>query len=84
MMDDRIEAVALLPCPFCGGEAAVSTQYDEDIWSHNSVEWTSVRCSGHDYDAEGTPCAEPTVSWPTHATNEQGVTLAVAAWNRRA
>lgn len=73
----------LKPCPFCGGEAAVSIHYDEDIWSHNSVEWTRVRCSGFGDDAEGSPCPEPAVSWPTHATNERGVTLAIAAWNRR-
>jgi len=73
----------LLPCPFCGGDASTYTRQDEDIWSHNQVEWTTVLCSGLGPDYRGAPCAEPMVSWPTHAVDDNGVPLAIAAWNRR-
>jgi len=62
---------ALKPCPFCGNEEPrVSMRLDEDLWSHNTVTWTQVRCD--DCDASS-PSTCP------------GFELeAVEAWNRRA
>lgn len=34
----------LLPCPFCGGKAAISTNHSESLWSHDVVLWTQVSC----------------------------------------
>lgn len=69
----------LKPCPFCGSEAGISTRIDEDLWSHNQVEWTEVYCTG----STGVDCIEPSISWPTDATDENGVQLSIAAWNTR-
>lgn len=70
----------LLPCPFCGGEAQISTRTDECLWSHNQVEWTAISCSGKpDFD-----CFQPSVDWPSSATDEAGTQLSVSQWNRRA
>jgi hypothetical protein len=63
------DQTTLAPCPFCGGEAQISTCMDEDIWSHNAVPYTTVACGdcgiGTDSTCEGW---EPT---------------AQEAWNRR-
>lgn len=70
----------LLPCPFCGGSAQISTRTDECIWSHDQVEWTAVSCSGGpDFD-----CFQPSVDWPTSATDDNGTQLSISQWNRRA
>ena len=74
------KAEALAPCPFCGGKAKISTRTDECLWSHNQVEWTAVSCSGGpDFD-----CLQPSVDWPTEATDDHGVQLSISQWNRRA
>jgi hypothetical protein len=44
-MSEQKEGEALKPCPFCGGEAGISSHMDESIWSHNIVPWTKVECS---------------------------------------
>lgn len=70
----------LLNCPFCGGSAKISTRTDECIWSHDQVEWTAVSCSGGpDFD-----CFQPSVDWPTSATDDNGTQLSISQWNRRA
>ena len=70
----------LLPCPFCGASAQISTRTDECIWSHDQVEWTAVSCSGGpDFD-----CFQPSVDWPTSATDDHGTQLSISQWNRRA
>lgn len=60
----------LLPCPFCGGEAEISTHMDESIWSHETVPYTKVACReceiGTEYRCQG---------WEPTALEE---------WNRRA
>jgi Lar family restriction alleviation protein len=60
---------ALLPCPFCGKEPHKRSRQDEDLFTHNSVEWISVACTecGYGFD------------WPV--TCEKG---AVEQWNTRA
>lgn len=35
----------LLPCPFCGGAPRVSHRMDEDLSTHNVVQWNSVSCN---------------------------------------
>lgn len=42
MSDD---ATKLKPCPFCGGEADASIYKDEDLATHNIVDWYRVGCS---------------------------------------
>jgi Lar family restriction alleviation protein len=42
----------LLPCPFCGGEPSVGARMDEDLSTHNIVEWKSVRCSNCEIEFE--------------------------------
>lgn len=59
----------LLPCPFCGGIPVESYRMDEDLWTHNTVEWRGVHCSNCDVG----------FSWPPDA--EQS---ALEQWNRRA
>lgn len=59
----------LLPCPFCGGEATISTKHDEDIWSHNIVPWTYVGCRECEFEMVTCEGVEPS---------------AQAMWNRRA
>jgi hypothetical protein len=62
-------APVLLPCPFCGGEAHISTRMDEDIWSHNTVPYTTVTCGDCDIG--------------TNSTCEGWDPTAQEAWNRR-
>lgn len=62
------EAAGLEPCPFCGGEASVSTYETESLWSHDIVTYTRVGCD------------ECEISFST----EPGYDLeAPEAWNRR-
>lgn len=60
---------AMKPCPFCGDEPSISTRMDEDIWTHNIVEWTHVSCAECGIHFEWPPGADPD---------------AVAQWNTRA
>lgn len=41
--------VELLGCPFCGGEATLSTYETESLWSHNRVTYTQVGCEECNY-----------------------------------
>ena len=34
----------LKPCPFCGGKAYESVRMDEDLATHDIVEWKQVEC----------------------------------------
>lgn len=52
-------SIYLLPCPFCGGEPSIGKRMDEDIWSHNIVEWTGVSCHECGIGFEWPPGAEP-------------------------
>lgn len=58
----------LLPCPFCGGEPSITHRMDEDIWTHNTVDWKGVHCYECGIGFEWPPDAEPD---------------AVAQWNTR-
>jgi Lar family restriction alleviation protein len=59
----------LKPCPFCGGKADVSKRMDEDLWSHDQVEWTECGCIDCGIYFAWPPGAEPD---------------AIAQWNTRA
>ena len=59
----------LLPCPFCGGEPTTSKRMDEDLWTHNIVEWRGVRCTDCDIGFDWPPGSEVS---------------AAEQWNRRA
>jgi|GEM_PF-1879760 hypothetical protein len=37
--------IELKPCPFCGSKPWLSRDMDEDLWSHNIVEWKQVKCT---------------------------------------
>lgn len=67
----------LKPCPFCGTPPLVSTRRDEDLATHNEVEWTSVGC----------PECSISFEWPTHGYHDQNqdpsIPLAVYQWQRR-
>lgn len=79
MTNTSKEAVELLPCPFCGGEASVYTARTE-----NYGYWSSTRAAG---------CRERCASSPAFDTQNfvQGKgmvevdadSLAIAAWNTR-
>lgn len=66
---------SLLPCPFCGGEASISSVMDESIWSHNIVPWTSVACTLCDVQippiCEGSE-NDPIAAWNTRAPIAEG------------
>lgn len=69
----------LKPCPFCGSAAVVSTYHDENIWSHDQVEYTSIRCGNDELDC----FAEPCVSHPSDQVEDDGTLVAVMQWNKR-
>ena len=64
--------IELKACPFCGSQAVIYFWQDEDLWSHNIVEWQKVRCTG--CDCEGQSSCEGCEESET----------AVAFWNTRA
>lgn len=72
------DLVELLPCPFCGSDAMRSTRFDEDISTHNTVEYTQISCTGCDVSFE----------WPSEGYHDEGqdpsIPLAVHQWNTRA
>jgi Lar family restriction alleviation protein len=45
----------MLPCPFCGGEATISTYETESLWSHNTVTYTQVECETCDFQRATEP-----------------------------
>lgn len=59
----------LKPCPFCGELPQIAKRQDEDLWSHNLVEWTFV------------VCMECDVSFSSPPNSEKD---AVSRWNTRA
>lgn len=69
-MTNRLENIELKPCPFCGGDAILSHRLDEDIWTHNTVKWYKIECSG---------CDVKTKDWPESGAEEE----VIEVWNRR-
>ena len=65
--------VDLLPCPFCGEEPHHREYVDEDIWTHDLVQWREVGCSE----------CNTNFSWPVHAIEPGGDDDPVARWNTR-
>jgi hypothetical protein len=68
--DIEKRARELLACPFCGGDAAIRSWQDEDLWSHAIVEWQKVHCT--ECECEGIsscPGYEPDTvqAWNTRA-----------------
>lgn len=39
-----MQSETLLPCPFCGAEPYTSSRMDENLATHNIVEWKGVGC----------------------------------------
>lgn len=37
--------IELKACPFCGSTPRLAKDMDEDLWSHNIVEWQQVKCT---------------------------------------
>lgn len=62
--------IELKDCPFCGEEPRLSWNWDEDLWSHNTVKWYKIQCSG---------CEISTQSWPESVLKENIIDV----WNRR-
>ena len=82
------DALELLPCPFCGGEAEVRERMDENIWDHSTVKWVSIGCSEIDCEIHGFDWpedAEPNAAdlWNTRA-NQQALEAAEARGYARA
>lgn len=63
----------LKPCPFCGGMPDASSRMDEDIWTHNIVEWKGVHCSECGFGFEWPPGADPNaiVQWNTRTPDPE-------------
>lgn len=59
----------LKPCPFCGTEPSIRKRMDEDLWTHNIVEWTGVSCDECGFGFEWPPGTEPDAieQWNTRA-----------------
>lgn len=60
----------LKPCPFCGGEAYTRTRKDEDLATHNIVDWNFVGCMNCDVSFEipdGYDCGTATEQWNTRS-----------------
>jgi len=68
----------LMACPFCGSAAVKSVRTDEDIWTHNQVEYTNIGCGNDNLEC----LVEPEISWPSHQ-EENGVTESERLWNMR-
>lgn len=66
-----IKSTVLLLCPFCGSKATASVNKGESLWSHDVVDWTRVRCTNDDCNAQ------------TEATREGYEPSAIEVWNRR-
>ena len=69
----------LLPCPFCGGEAHVVSDYSSE---HDETRWSLWHeCCEHDGESAGYGHALfPWFETPWYATDAE----AIAAWNTRA
>lgn len=63
------EETKLLLCPFCGSEPSVSRRQDEDLATHNIVEWVCISCI---------ECGSSHCEWPV--TVEPGP---IERWNTR-
>ena len=68
-----MEQVELKPCPFCGGEAHQSVRIDEDLSTHNQVEWKTVECCNCEISfdwPDGYDCGTSAEQW-NHRTTDQ-------------
>lgn len=64
------ETAALLPCPFCGAKPHVYSRMDEDLATHDIVEWKCVRCPECDIEfsiPDGYDCGSAVERWNTRA-----------------
>ena len=59
----------LLPCPFCGGPPYTRTRQDEDLATHDIVDWHGVGCANCGIE----------FSWPDGYEGES----AAEQWNKR-
>lgn len=76
MTDNR--ATELLPCPFCGGEAHIVSDYSSE---RDETRWNLWHeCSGHEGESAGYGHAyHPWFETPWYKTEAE----AIAAWNKR-
>lgn len=67
------ERVELKPCPFCGEKPHITRRVDEDLWTHNAVEWIGVRCSECGVGFDWPPGADVGAieQWNTRAPGEK-------------
>jgi hypothetical protein len=64
----------MLPCPFCGNKPHRKTYDDEDIWSHDLVQWLEVGCNE----------CNISFSWPVHAIeDDDNDANPILRWNTR-
>ena len=76
MTDTTHEAPELLPCPFCGGEPYTRTRQDEDLSTHNIVDWHFVGCLDCDVSfgiPDGYDCGTASEQWNTRADTAQAM-----------
>lgn len=66
----------LRQCPFCGSIPRIAKDMDEDLWSHNIVEWQQVKCT--ECECEGIRTCEgfdidAVTMWNTRAIDKRRV-----------
>ena len=50
-MSETYPKIELLPCPFCGGDAMLTSYKDESLWTHDQVDWFRVDCCECDLES---------------------------------
>lgn len=79
------EAAALLPCPFCGGEANVEHSiHDDDHRFPRSFWHVRVICMGCDLAQRWALYGKQEPRYNDHEGRVEAEAAAIAAWNRRA
>ena len=78
-MTDTTKAQKLKPCPFCGEPPYTRTRQDEDLSTHDIVDWHFVGCSNCDVSfgiPDGYDCGTAVEQWNTRADHSDALIAA--------